>query len=304
MSPALAALFACIGAVACAPSASVAPADAAESADRAALPEIEAVAPAARGAAATTDADAFDPFPGHREVAVGALFAAVEAQLPAIADAPAVRSEYDALRARHGLSDSPTLYADYVRVRTAFEATRAGGWWGLEWRVTDREPRSDAVWAQWRSGTAAGDALPTTTAIAECDELSALFAVVARRIGLSRRSQVGLLWPTSNHTVAVWVVDRVGPGGGQARIVVPTSQIFLDSTQSLDTAAFDPWRQKQVFDYTRRDVAADARLPAALARAFVRAVRTHGAQTRGALQGLRNRREYDQRQADAREGAR
>ena len=308
-SPALAAMLVCIGAAACAPSAPVAAVDVAETVDRssartpAGRPAVDAGADVADAAATT-----FDPFPGRRDVAVSELFAAVEAQLPAIADAPTVRSEYDALRARHDLPDSPTLYADYVRVRTAFEATRAGGWWGLEWRITDRQPQSDAVWTQWRNHTPTGDTLPTTTATAECDELSALFAVVARGIGLSRRSQVGLLWPTSNHTVAVWVVERsatgTGPHAKAARIVVPTSQIFLDSAQSLDTTAFDPWRQKQVFDYGRRDIAADARLPAALARGFVRAVRTHGAQARGPLQGLRNRREHDQRRASAQEGAR
>jgi len=260
-------------------------------------PDTEAVkAPtAAPAAAATPPAPA--PFEGRDTVSVAELFRAVADELPNIARSESVRADYRDLIAAHRLSDSEALYDDYVRVRVAFEATRAGGLWGLEWRITDQLPQSDRIWAQWRAAKVGDDALPATTAIAECDELSALFAVVAHGIGLSRRSQVGLLWPTSNHTVAVWTI--VHDGGRQTRVVVPTSQIFLDSAQSLDTRAFDPWAQKQVFDYRRRDIAMDAPLPSALARHLVTAIRRHGGASRGALQGMRNRREYDQRMAAA-----
>lgn len=243
------------------------------------------------------------PFEGLREVGAGALFDALAAELPALAAAPAVREDWRRLRLRHALPEDDALYADFVRVRLAFEATRAGGLWGLEWRVTDRQPRSDAVWTQWAAaGAVAADAPPAatvttataTTAIAECDELSALFAVVAHGLGLSRRSRVGLLWPTANHTVAVWAFDA--PDGHEVRVVAPTSQIFLDGVQGLDTDAFDPWAQKTIYDYVRRD-AARARVPAALARRFVAEARHSGALSRGELQALRNRREYDQRRA-------
>lgn len=234
------------------------------------------------------------PFAGRADVDAGALFAVIAAELPALAAAPAVREDWRRLRLRHDLPEDDALYADFVRVRLAFEATRAGGLWGLEWRITDREPRSDAVWAQWRTAKAIVDAPPSTTATAECDELSALFAVVAHGLGLSRRSRVGLLWPTANHTVAVWAFDA--PGGREVRVVVPTSQIFLDDMQSLDTDAFDPWVQKRLYDYTRRD-AAQTRLPAPLARRFVAEARRSGGLSRGDLQALRNRREYDQRRA-------
>lgn len=234
------------------------------------------------------------PFAGRTDVDADALFAALGDTLPALAAAPAVREDWRRLRLRHALPEDDALYADFVRVRLAFEATRAGGLWGLEWRITDREPRSDAVWAQWRTAKAIADALPPTTATAECDELSALFAVTAHGLGLSRRSRIGLLWPTANHTVAVWAFDA--PGGREVRVVVPTSQIFLDDMQSLDTDAFDPWAQKRLYDYTRRD-AAQARLPAPLARRFVAEARRSGGLSRGELQALRNRREYDQRRA-------
>ncbi len=274
---------------ACAPSESNARAEATAPTT---APSAEVVAPAT---VSVRDEDEW--FPGKREVTVSELFAALSTEADALGRSKTLRGEYDALLTKHGLRDDARLYADYLRVRLAFEATRAGGLWGLEWRVTDRLPQSDAIWTQWRAFRApAGATWPTTTAVAECDELSALFAVVARGIGLSRRSQVGLFWPTSNHTVAVWAIGDAGDGR-TVRIVVPTSQIFLDSAQSLGTETFDPWRQPRIYDYGRRDIAMDATLPAPLARYFMAQVRRDGARSRGVLQGLRNRREYEQRQA-------
>lgn len=246
------------------------------------------------------------PFEGQSQVPAKDWFEAMQSELASIAQSTAVRDEFERLRQKHQLPDDAGLFADYVIVRTAFEATRAGGLWGLEWRVTDQLPQSDRIWSQWRSAAVADDELPATTAIAECDELSALFAVVARGLGLSRRSRAGLLWPTSNHTVAVWAFDLPFTRDGhtqsraehrrEVRIVVPTSQIFLDSAQSLDTDGFDPWVQPRIFDYTRRDVPPDFALPADLARAFVGAVRMHGSTSAGVLQSMRNRRAYLQRQ--------
>lgn len=233
------------------------------------------------------------PFADGREVDADALFAALRAELPALEASAAVRDDWARLRKAHDLPDDPALHADFVRVRLAFEATRAGGLWGLEWRITNMEPRSDRIWAQWRDA-AASDRLPLRTAIAECDELSALFAVVAHGLGLSSRSRTGLFWPTANHTVAVWAFP--GPDGREIRVVVPTSQIFLDGEQGLDTRAFDPWVQPRLYDYRVQD-AAKFRLPAALARQFVAEARRSGTLSGGALQALRNRREYDQRVA-------
>ncbi len=254
-----------------------------------------------RAQLAPMNADAKAFFPGRNDVAVSELFAAMSAQTDALAASSALRREYEALLAKHRLRGDDGLYADYLRVRLALEATRAGGLWGLEWRVTDREPHSEAIWNQWRSLKLADtQRMPITTAVAECDELSALFAVVARGIGLSPRSQVGLLWPTSNHTVAVWIIGDAGSdrsAGESVRVVVPTSQVFLDSVQSLDTDRFDPWRQPRVYDYARKDIAADATLPAPLARYFLMQTQRYGAKSRGELQGLRNRRAYEQRRA-------
>jgi hypothetical protein len=42
--------------------------------------------------------------------------------------------------------------------------------------------------------------------------------------------------------------------GPPIRIVIPTSQIFLTDADTFDTRKFDPWRQKTIYVYTRRDV--------------------------------------------------
>lgn len=240
------------------------------------------------------------PFAGRETVRVEELLAAIIDELPAIAASPAVRDDYDAFRAAFELEHDETLYLDYVRIKVAFEATRAGGWWGVEWDITNEQPNSDKIWAQWQAlelgpAPATVDSLtplPLVTATAECDELSALFSFIAQRIGLSRGSEVGLLWPVSNHTVAVWTIDA--KGDRPTRVVVPTSQVFLDSTQTLGTREFNAWRQKTIFDYRRQDADKSLELPGALASAFVLAIRTHGPRSQLELQSLRNTREKDQ----------
>lgn len=293
-------------------------ADAAPVGRDSATPRPAALGTTIEGRCATTRCAAADdqaperppPFAGRDSVTLAEWFEALQAELPAIAASDTVRAQFDRLRAEHDVPDDAGLYADFVRVRTAFEATRAGGYWGLEWRVTDRQPQSDEIWTQWQGVRATAGDVPQTSAIAECDELSALFAFIARGLGLSGRSRVGLLWPTSNHTVAVWAFDAsgdaaAGPASGEGhrrevRVVVPTSQIFLDSAEGLDTGGFDPWVQARIFDYARRDAPAELRLPAPLARGFVQAVRRHGATSAGELQSLRNRRAHAQREAQRR----
>jgi hypothetical protein len=234
-----------------------------------------------------------DFFKGKSRVSVAELLDAIALQANEVAKSPAVRRDYLQLIAKQGLRDSDSLYADYVRVRISFEATRAGGLWGIAWNITDKEPQSDLIWTQWQglTVTSFNDVKTPTTAIAECDELSALFAFVARRIGLSKRSQVGLFWPTSNHTVAVWMVNEPKA----TRIVIPTSQIFLDEAQSLNTRSFDPWKQKNIYDYRRQDISLASTMPASLANYFVMQIKRYGGLSQTELQTLRNQREQRQR---------
>lgn len=192
---------------------------------------------------------------------VAGLVARLRTQAAASQSSPAVRADYDALRAAQSLSAAQLPYADYAYLRLLFEATRDGGYWNLHWAITDREPNSDAIWAQWR---ARRSATPTgITATAECDELSALYAFLARRGGVRN---VGLFWPTANHTVAVW---RIPTTPGETRIVVPTTQIFLSQYDSFGTRGFDPWKQAKIYEYGRRDIVDDARLPQALIGFFL-----------------------------------
>jgi len=57
-------------------------------------------------------------------------------------------------------------------VHLLFQAARDAGFWNMPWNITDQPPNSDRVWRQWRSVNAPSFIAPT--AIAECDELSAL----------------------------------------------------------------------------------------------------------------------------------
>ena len=250
--------------------------------------------PESEPASAEPEPEPEPPFADREQVRVDELLAAIEAELPAVAESEAVRADYEAFLAQFELDDRESLYLDYVRVKVAFEATRAGGLWGLRWAVTNEQPNSEKIWAQWQSLEleGAGEELPPITATAECDELSALFAFVAQRIGLERSSQVGLFWPTGNHVVAVWTIDAKSER--PVRVVIPTSQIFLSSDESLGTNGFDPWTQKNIFDYRRQDAAAKLELPATLAKHFVLALRELGGRSQAQLQVLRNEREHRQ----------
>jgi hypothetical protein len=100
---------------------------------------------------------------------------------------------------------------------------------------------------------------------------------------------VGLFWPYSNHTVAVWVLHP--PGGAAVRVVVPTSQIFLDVTDSFGTRKFNPWKQKTIFEYKRRDVADSFELSKPLFNFFLSQIDKYGGASDSTLQELRYLRE-------------
>lgn len=231
------------------------------------------------------------PFEGLHKVPVKELVGELDRIADELAVLPAVRADYDALVAAHGLADSEALYHDYVRVKLAFESTRDGGLWHLRWAITNEKPNSEQIWRQWKRTVVPDVEAPPAevsepTAEAECDELSALFAFMAHQLGVRH---VGLYWPTWNHVVAVWTVQS--EDGSPVRIVVPTSQIFLTTDDSLGTRGFDPWSQKNIYEYRRRDVKGSHPLDAELARFFVRQVRRYGGLPQVELQRLRNERD-------------
>jgi hypothetical protein len=224
------------------------------------------------------------PLPEGDAVTVGDLVVALEAVAVSLESRPALAADYDAWRTQHGLPASDRLWRDYVRVRLVFECVRDGGLWRLRWAITNEEPRSDLIWAHWSTLDEFDAATESATATAECDELSALFAHLVRRLGVQ---DVGLFWPTWNHVVAVWTVQGEA---APVRIVVPTSQIFLDSDASLGTDGFNPSKQKKIYEYRRKDVRDDARIPAALARFFVESAWTQAGRPQAELQAERNAR--------------
>jgi hypothetical protein len=199
-------------------------------------------------------------------------------------DTSGMREGFASFSAAHGLSPESIRYSEFVVVRLLFEATRDAGFWNLHWTITNQPPNSDNVWRQWESVRRPSPLTPTASA--ECDELSALYAFLAERAGIKG---VGLFWPYADHTVAVWVVH---PADRPVfRVVVPTSQIFLDETDFFDTRKFNPWSQKTIYEYTRRDVPETFRLPKALADYFLRQVDRYAGASDMTLQKLRYLRE-------------
>jgi hypothetical protein len=218
-------------------------------------------------------------------VRVADLVSALETIAVALEQEPTVRADFDALRESFDLPDDPKLFHDYVRVKLVFESARDGGLWQLRWSITNEEPNSDRIWSQWRELSDWGPDDARASATAECDELSALFAFLVRKLGVE---DVGLFWPVWNHVVAVWTVTD--EHGVPVRIVVPTSQIFLDGDASLGTHGFDPRKQKTIYEYRRRDAKPDLELPAALARFFIERSWAEAHRPQAELQAARNER--------------
>lgn len=227
------------------------------------------------------------PFEGLDAVPLSGLVAELERVAEELEEVPAVREDYAAFLATHGLADDEALYHDYVRVRLVFESTRDGGLWHLRWDITNESPNSEQIWRQWKRAKVPEGAAAMPTAFAECDELSALFAFLVYRLGVRH---VGLYWPQWNHVVAVWTV-RSPDDAEPVRVVVPTSQIFLTDEDSLGTKGFDPWSQRTIYEYRRRDVKTTHAIDAELARFFVTQARRYAGLPQLELQRLRNARD-------------
>jgi len=174
------------------------------------------------------------------------LISTIHERAKSLENTRGMRLSFQSFTTAYKLPPQSVSYSDYVVARLLYEATRDAGFWNLHWTITDQPPNSDNIWRQWKQVTRASPVVPT--AAAECDELSALYAFLAGRAGIKG---VGLFWPFPNHTVAVWVMHP--PNRDTIRVVIPTSQIFLEVTDSLDTRKFNPWKQKTIYEYTRRD---------------------------------------------------
>src|SRR5262249_23071829 len=160
--------------------------------------------------------------------------AEVRAKAKSLENSSGMRASFHSFTTAYKITPSTISYSDFMIVRLLYEATRDAGFWNMHWTITNMPPNSDRVWSQWKEVKAVS--LQTSTASAECDELSALFSFLVERAGVHG---VGLFWPYPNHTVAVWVLHSVN--GAEVRVVVPTSQIFLDVNDSFGTKKFDAW---------------------------------------------------------------
>jgi hypothetical protein len=215
---------------------------------------------------------------------VAELIGGLRGKAKALEGSAGMRLGYQSLNSKFRLPAGGVSYSDFVIVRLLFEATRDAGLWNLHWIITDREPNSDNIWRQWQ--TVSHPSYTAPTASAECDELSALFAFLARSLGVKG---IGLLWPYPNHTVAVW---ELRPASRSAvRVVVPTTQIFLAETDFFGTGKFDPWRQRAIYEYTRRDAPASLQIPRPLLSFFLGQAERYGGATDATLQRLRYLRE-------------
>ena len=195
-----------------------------------------------------------------------------------------MRSSFESFTSAYNHSPKLVPNSDFVIVRLLYEATRDAGFWNVHWTITNMPPNSDQVWRQWKSVGGVSPQIPTASA--ECDELSALYAFLVERMGVRT---VGLFWPYSNHTVAVWVLRPTG--GSEVRVVVPTSQIFLTVNDSFATRKFNPWHQKTIFEYTRRDAPDNFEFPKPLFDFFLRQIDRYAGASDSTLQQIRYLRE-------------
>jgi hypothetical protein len=212
------------------------------------------------------------------------LISEVRAKAKAMENASGMRSSFQSFLTAYKIAPGSIRYSDFVMVRLLYEATRDAGFWNMHWTITNMPPNSDRVWSQWIDVRIVSPLKPTASA--ECDELSALFAFLVERSGVR---SVGLFWPYPNHTVAVWVLHP--EKGAEIRVVVPTSQIFLDVNDSFGTRKFNPWHQKAIFEYTRHDVADSFELPKPLFEFFLQQLDKYSGASDSTLQEIRYLRE-------------
>lgn len=203
-------------------------------------------------------------------VTLGDFWAALAAQIDGL-DTAALTPSFDAFAARHQAdADATQLRRDFTRLWALFEATRDGGWWRLRWNVTDQEPSSIQIWKAWLRSPPT-PSFSTASAVAECDEITALFSVAARHLGVRG---VGLFYPTWNHVIAGWApagVDQRERGGV---VLIPTTQIFQGCAATFDQTSFKPPRH--VYEFPRIDVKDGVELPTPLAAFLLEQVRAYG----------------------------
>lgn len=186
-------------------------------------------------------------------------------------DTTALQSGFQAFAARHDVDPStPQLWRDFTRLWVIFEATRDGGFWRLRWDVTDQEPTSVVIWKAWMRAPPA-HAFASESAVAECDEITALFSVTARRLGVRG---VGLFYPTWNHVIAGWAPEALAKSGANSIVLIPTTQIFQGCPSTFDETTFKV--PKHVYEFPKVDMRDATEMPPSLAHFLLEQVRAYG----------------------------
>jgi hypothetical protein len=137
------------------------------------------------------------PFEGLAVVHLTELVAQLNRVADELAEASAVRADYAAFVATHGLADSDALYRDYVRVKLVFESTRDGGLWHLRWDITNEQPNSEQIWRQWKRARApeGEDVVPTAPGHDLLQRSGPRGRVAAQRLPRARSDPCGRLGP-------------------------------------------------------------------------------------------------------------
>lgn len=215
------------------------------------------------------------------DIAFGDFVGLLGAEMDAVAPSE-VQAEFETFVAAHGLSpDAPRLRQDYARLRMLFEAVRDAGFWQIRWDITNQEPSSRRIWQSWARTLSRGP-IEGASATAECDEISALYSILARRLGVRK---VGLFYPTWNHTIASWTPTQSDPGK-PLLVLIPTTQIFLSCEATFDRTTFAAPR-RTAYEYPGRDVADTKVVPKAEAEFLLRQMSAYGPATPDMLSLLR-----------------
>lgn len=106
------------------------------------------------------------------------LVNAVRLKAKSLETAAGVQSGFKTLTSRFSIEPNSANVSAYSVARLLYDATRDAGFWNLQWTITNRPPDSNNIWRQWASVSAPPWVL-TPTVLAECDELSALYAFLA-----------------------------------------------------------------------------------------------------------------------------
>lgn len=190
---------------------------------------------------------------------------------------PDVVAAHQVLLQEKSLSAEELPLQSFSRVRLAFESARESGLWGIRGTITDQMPWSDRIWEQWSARSFSPEAPLSVsetpafpTAVGECDELGALFSILARDLGVV--GFVGLHWPYWNHVVPIWQVNK--KDGTFVRIIVPATQTFLDNKETIGTTGLPA--NRVVFPYVRKDRRDEMELSVDLVRFLLTQSQTNG----------------------------